>query len=71
MKKNVGNTDKLIRLLAAAVFVVLFVTNVVSGTLAIVLLVLAGIFALTSLIGFCPIYAVVGMNTCPTAEKKS
>lgn len=70
MKKNVGNTDKLIRLLAAAVFVILFATNVVSGTLGIILLVLAGVFALTSLVGFCPIYAAVGLNTCPTGDKK-
>jgi hypothetical protein len=65
MKKNMGNIDKIIRILVAIVIAVLFFTNVISGTLGIVLLVLAGVFVLTSLIGFCPLYPLVGINTCP------
>ena len=64
MKVNVGSTDKIIRILLAAVFAVLFFTGTVSGVLGYVLLALGAIFALTSLIGFCPIYALVGLNTC-------
>lgn len=65
MKKNMGSTDKLIRIFIAAVITVLYFTNVISGTLGIVLLVFAGVFVLTSVISFCPLYAMIGMNTCP------
>ncbi|MDX2173845.1 MAG: DUF2892 domain-containing protein [Bacteroidota bacterium] len=65
MKKNMGSADRIIRLIIAAVIAVLFFTNVVSGTLGIILLVAAGVFALTSLISFCPLYPLVGINTCP------
>lgn len=66
MKKNMGAIDKLIRILIAVVIVVLYFTHVISGTLEIILLILAVIFALTSLIGFCPLYLPFGINT----EKK-
>ena len=65
MKKNMGNADRIIRLLIAAAIAVLYFTHIVSGTVGIVLLVLAAVFVLTSLVSFCPIYAVLGMNTCP------
>jgi hypothetical protein len=65
MKMNMGNADRIIRLLAAAAITILFFTNIITGTIGIVLLVLAAIFVLTSLVGFCPIYAMIGVNTCP------
>ena len=68
MKKNMGNIDKIIRILVAIVIAVLFFTNVISGTLGIVLLVLAGVFVLTSVMSFCPLYTLVGINTCPKDE---
>lgn len=64
MKKNMGLTDRMIRLLAAAVIALLYFTNTISGTLGIVLLVLAGVFVLTSLVSFCPLYVPFGMSTC-------
>ncbi len=69
MKKNMGNTDRIVRLLLAAVMVVLYFTNTVTGTLGIVLLVLAGVFILTSLISFCPLYTLIGLNTCKVNSK--
>lgn len=69
MKKNMGNTDRIIRLLLAAVVAVLYFTNIITGTLGIVLLVLAGVFVLTSLISFCPLYTLVGLNTCPAKKE--
>ena len=63
MKLNVGSTDKIIRLILAAVLIILFVTNVVSGTLGYILLALAAIFILTSLMNFCPIWAIFKVNT--------
>ncbi len=71
MKKNVGTLDKIIRILVAVVFVVLYLTNTVTGTLGIVLLVLAAIFVLTSLISFCPLYLIFGIKTCPLNDKES
>ncbi|MBK6833291.1 MAG: DUF2892 domain-containing protein [Bacteroidetes bacterium] len=65
MKKNMGNIDKIVRILIAAVVAVLYFTGIVTGTLGIVLLVLAGVFVLTSLISFCPLYLPFGINTCP------
>jgi hypothetical protein len=63
MKKNMGTIDKVIRILVAVIIAVLYFTNVISGTLAIVLLVLAGIFILTALFGICPGYIPLGFNT--------
>ena len=68
MKKNMGMLDRIIRALIAVVIAVLYYTGVVSGTLAIVLLVLACVFLLTSLISFCPLYLPMGCNTCKKTE---
>ncbi len=67
MKANMGTTDRIIRIVLALIFIALYATGTVSGTLGIVLLVLAAVFVLTSLIKFCPLYPLVGLNTC---EKK-
>lgn len=66
MKKNMGSTDKLIRFILAAVFIVLYFTNIITGTLGIIALVLAAVFILTSLVSFCPLYAPFGITTCKT-----
>lgn len=58
-----GIVDRVIRVLIAAVIAVLFFTDIITGTLGIVLLVLAGIFVLTSLISFCPLYLPIGLKT--------
>ena len=63
MKKNVGTIDKVIRILIAVVFVVLFLTNAITGTFGIILLVLAVVFVVTSLVGFCPLYWPLDINT--------
>lgn len=64
MKKNMGSIDKIVRIVLALVVAVLFFTNVLTGVLGIVLLVLAGVFVLTSLISFCPLYLPFGISTC-------
>lgn len=63
-----GNADRIIRLLIAAVFAYLYFGGVVTGTLGIVLAVLGGVFVLTSLVSFCPLYTLVGLNTCPAKK---
>jgi hypothetical protein len=68
MKKNMGTIDKTIRILIAIVLVALYFSNVITGTLGIVLMILAGIFVLTSLISFCPLYFPFGLSTCKKTE---
>lgn len=70
MKKNMGSADRIIRVIIAAIIAVLFYTGTISGTLGIVLLVLAGVFVLTSFISFCPLYAPFGLSTCKMKEQK-
>jgi hypothetical protein len=65
MEKNMGTTDKLIRVILAVVFGALYFTGTVTGTFGTVLLVLGGVFLATSAISFCPLYKIVGLNTCP------
>ena len=59
-----GNLDKLIRVLLAMVFVVLYLTGTVTGTLGLALVAIAVLFILTSLVSFCPLYTIFGINTC-------
>ncbi len=68
MKKNMSNTDRIIRVIIAALLVVLYATGTVTGTWGIVALVVAGIFVLTSLVSFCPLYAIFGISTCPVKK---
>lgn len=63
MKANMGTADKTIRILLAALVLILYFTNVISGLTAIILLVFAGIFILTSFISFCPLYYPFGIST--------
>jgi hypothetical protein len=69
MKKNMGTTDRLIRIVLAVVIAILYFTNTISGTLALVLGGLAIIFVLTSFISFCPLYAPFGITTCSNKTK--
>jgi len=63
MKKNMGTVDKVIRILIAVVVVILYFTNVISGTLGIVLLALSAVFVVTSILGFCPLYLPFSIST--------
>jgi hypothetical protein len=65
MTKNLGSIDRILRIVVGITFGVLYFTGVTTGTLGIVLAVLGGIFIATSLISWCPIYAVLGLKTCP------
>lgn len=64
MKANMGTIDKAVRVLLAIAIVSLYYTSVISGTLAIVLLIFAGVFILTSFMSFCPLYLPFGISTC-------
>ena len=68
MKANMGTADKIIRLIIVAIFATLYFTGTVTGTLGIVLLAMGGVFTLTSMISFCPLYTLVGFSTCPVKK---
>lgn len=68
MKKNMSSADRIIRFILAAVIAVLYFTNIITGNLGIVLLVVLGIFILTSVIIFCPLNALVGVKTCSSKK---
>ena len=63
MKKNMGSLDKKIRVAVAAVLILLYFTNVITGTFGIVALVVAALFILTSLVSLCPLYTFLGIKT--------
>ncbi len=63
MLPNMGSLDRTIRILAAVAILALYFANVITGTLGIVLLIVAGLFLLTGFVSFCPLYALFKFNT--------
>ena len=63
MKRNMGNIDRIVRVVIAALFAYLYFGGIVTGTLGIVLLVLGAVFLLTSVVAFCPLYVPFKLNT--------
>jgi hypothetical protein len=70
MIKNMGTADRAIRTLIAVAIAVLYFMHVISGTVAILLGIVAVAFLVTSFIGWCPSYVPFGLSTGPAAEKK-
>ncbi|MBC7187951.1 MAG: DUF2892 domain-containing protein [Calditrichaeota bacterium] len=68
MKKNMGSVDRTVRILVALVIALLYILNVISGTLAIILGIVAVVFLLTSFVGFCPLY--VPFKICTLSKKE-
>jgi fatty acid desaturase len=64
MKKNMGSTDKLIRVIIAIIVAVLYFAGTLTGTIGIIALVIAGVFFVTSLVSFCPLYTILEISTC-------
>jgi Protein of unknown function (DUF2892) len=71
MKKNIGNYDKIIRTVLAIAIIGAYVFQLISGILAMVLLVVAAIFVVTSFIGVCPIYLPFGVSSCKVKPKEN
>jgi hypothetical protein len=69
MKQNMGSIDRILRLIIAAVFAWLYFSGTITGILGIVLLVLGGVFVVTSFVGFCPLYTIFGLKTNKTDTK--
>ena len=68
MKKNMGSADRIIRIAMALIFAALYFTNTVTGTVGLILLLVGGVFVLTSLVSFCPLYTLLGIKTCAVKE---
>lgn len=71
MKTNMGSADRVIRIIIAIVILGLYFTDIISGTTAIIGLVLAGIFILTSFLRFCPLYLPFGISTKKKEEQQT
>ncbi len=69
MTKNMGTIDRVVRVAVAALIAALYFTGQITGTVAIVLGVLAAVFVLTSVISFCPLYSPLGLSTCGKKPK--
>ena len=67
MKANMAMVDRVIRVIIAVVIAALYFTNVINGTLGLILGIVAVIFLLTGIISFCPIYRLFGLSTLPQA----
>jgi Na+(H+)/acetate symporter ActP len=63
MKKNMGTVDRVIRFVLAIVVVILYMAGSITGVAAIILGILAVVFIITSLIGFCPLYVPFKIST--------
>ncbi|MBE0432361.1 DUF2892 domain-containing protein [candidate division WOR-3 bacterium] len=63
MKLNMGSTDRIIRLLIALLIVILLIAGVLQGALAVILGIIAIIFFVTSIVGFCPLYVLFNVTT--------
>lgn len=63
MTKNMGLLDRMIRVLAAVLVLVLYLTHVISGPLAVVLGVIAAVFVITGFVGTCPAYLPFKLST--------
>jgi uncharacterized membrane protein YtjA (UPF0391 family) len=68
MKKNMGKADRIIRSVIALIVAALYFSGVITGTIGMVLLILAIVFVLTSLVSFCPLYTLFGISTCPAKK---
>lgn len=62
--KNIGSRDRILRIAIAIVLAILAATGMIGGGLAIAAWIVAGVLLATSLVGFCPAYRLLGLNTC-------
>lgn len=71
MKRNMGFADRVLRILAAMVLIILSFTKFDTGIVSTVLLVVAGVFIITSIFGVCPLYSLLGINSCRRSQAGS
>ena len=64
MQKNISKCDRMARFIVAIILVALYGTNVISGTLGVIALVVVAVMVVTAAVSFCPLYKIIGMNPC-------
>jgi hypothetical protein len=69
MKKNIGFLDRIIRIILSVVFAALYFMQVITGTIGLILLIAGGVLLATSLVDFCPIYKIFGIDSIPPEER--
>lgn len=69
MTRNMGTVDKVIRIVLGALFIALWLMGMTKGALAVILGLVGVVFILTSVVSFCPLYALFGFRTCPIQKK--
>ncbi len=63
MKLNMGSVDRIVRIVLAVLFAYLYFGGIVTGAVGVILLVLAVVFLITSIVGFCPLYTLLKVST--------
>ena len=71
MKRNMSNTDRIVRGIIAVIIIGLSFSGIIHGPLGITLLVISGIFIITSIFAICPLYSLLGISTCGARPKKT
>lgn len=71
MKKNMGTLDRILRVIASVILTILYFTDIITGTIGLIVFVFACVMFLTSIIGNCPPYTIMGINTCKVKPEKS
>lgn len=69
MNKNMGVTDKIMRVIIAVGLAVLYFSNLITGTVGIIAIIITVIFLLTSVVSICPLYSIFGIKTCKISKK--
>lgn len=69
MKKNMGAVDRVIRAGIAGVIAIAYFSGAIDGAVAIVLGAIALVFVVTGIAGVCPLYAVLGISSCPRTQR--
>ena len=70
MKRNMGKIDRILRVIAAIILAILYYTDIITGTIGLTVVIFAAVMFLTSLVGSCPPYQLIGINTCKIKEQK-
>jgi hypothetical protein len=70
MKKNVSKTDAVVRSIIAIIIALLFYQRIITGAVGIALLVISGVFLLTSIFKVCPLYSIIGFSSCPYEDEE-
>ncbi|MFD2518743.1 YgaP family membrane protein [Salinimicrobium flavum] len=71
MERNLGTTDKAIRILIAVIISLLFISEIAPTTLTVILFVPAGVCFVTGISGFCPLYTAYGIRTCKDKDPRA